>query len=204
MSPFTAFCAGMGTVVAALALGFSTAVMLTTGSSVSQKEPLPALQKRAETGPVELRFVVADPPKATSQLITAAQTPMISTAFAVPPPLWPPSARSTTGQSSREPALASDPGMRQIPARPAPPADAAALASAQPAASAGDVAPGADTVAGEVKKKKKVVQRKPRHQLVDPQGYAVAGTRASGYAPDRRTQSLGIFDLFLGDNSRAR
>ncbi len=192
-SPFTAFIAGMGTVVAALGLGFSTVLMFMP--SVSQKEPPP--QRRAEPAPVELRFVVADPPAATSQLITAAQTPVLSSAFAAPPPLWAPAARSTTGQASREPELARDPGVRQIPARPVPPMEAV-TASAQ-----ADTADNPDAVTAEPKKKKRSVQRKPRNPYADQQGYAVAGTRASGYAPDRRTQSpLGFLGLFLGDGGR--
>jgi hypothetical protein len=190
-SPFKAFLAGMGTVVAALGLGFSTVLMFMP--SVSQKEPPP--QRRAEPAPVELRFVVADPPAVKSQLITATQTPMISSSYAAPPPLWAPAARSTTGQSSREPELARDPGVRQIPARPALSTEAAAaVASAQP-----DIAHNPDAVSAEPKKKKKIVQRKPRNQFAEQQGYA------SSYAPERRNQApLGFLGLFLGDSGRGR
>jgi len=195
-SPFTAYLAGMGTVVAALTLGFSTTLML-IGPATVQKEQPPALQKRADIRPVEPGPAIAGPQSAISPVITAAQTPIISTAFAVPPPLWPPSARSTTGQSSREPELAPDPGVRQIPVRPALSAEAAVTAA--PAANAREAVHNPD--AAEAKKKKKSAQRKPRGPLVDQQGFAVAGTRASGYAPERRAASSpGIFDILLGRN----
>ena len=192
-SPFTAYCAGMGTAAAALALGFSTAVMLTTGPSVSQREQPSNLQKRTETEPPR----AVNPAVAASPVITAAQTPIISTTFAMPPPLWLPSARSTTGQSSREPELAPDPGVRQIPVRPALPAEAAA--AAPPGANAREAAHDA----AEPKKKKKSAQRKPRHQTVEQEDAVAEARAARGYAPEPRSP-LGIFGLFLGDNSRAR
>lgn len=195
-SPFTAYCAGMGTAAAALALGFSTAVMLTAGPSVSQREQPSNLQKRTETEPPR----AVNPAVAASPVITAARTPMISTAFAAPPPLWPPSARSTTGQSSREPELAPDPGVRQIPVRPALRAEAAAAAA--PSANAREAVHNPDAAAGEAKKKKKSAQRKPRHQLAEQQGFAE--TRAAGSYASEPRNPLGIFGLFLGDNSRAR
>ena len=70
----------------------------------------------------------------------------------------------------------------------------AAVASAQP-----DTAHNPDAVSAEPKKKKRIVQRKPRNQFAEQQSYA------SGYAPDRRNQApLGFLGLFLGDSGRGR
>jgi hypothetical protein len=125
-SPYTAYFAGMGTVVAALAIGFSTAVMMTSPLP-SQKEQPTGLQKPAEAKPEK----PAEPVRATeasaaapalavsdlpmSPLITATQTPPSQT-----PAPWPVE-QSTTGPANGDAKLAPDPGMIQTPVRPAGP-----------------------------------------------------------------------------------
>jgi hypothetical protein len=133
-SPYTAYFAGMGTVVAALAIGFSTAVMMTSPLP-SQKEQPSGLQKPAEAKPEKL----AEPARATeasaaapagaasglpmSPLITATQTPPSQT-----PAPWPVEQSTTTGQVSGDAKLAPDPGMIQTPVRPAGPVQVTAPA----------------------------------------------------------------------------
>jgi hypothetical protein len=149
-SPYTAYFAGMGTVVAALAIGFSTAVMMTSPLP-SQKEQPTGLQKPAEAKtekpaePVRTTEAPAAAPAVVasdlpmSPLITAAQTPPSQT-----PAAWPVEP-STTGQASGDAKLAPDPGMIQTPVRPAGPVQASAPASmpapVQPAAESEKVIP---------------------------------------------------------------
>jgi hypothetical protein len=149
-SPYTAYFAGMGTVVAALAIGFSTAVMMTSPLP-SQKEQPTGLQKPAEARtekpaePVRTTEAPAAAPAVAasdlpmSPLITAAQTPPSQT-----PALWPVEP-STTGQASGDAKLAPEPGMIQTPVRPAGPVQASAPASTpapvQPAAESEKVIP---------------------------------------------------------------
>src|SRR5437868_1932618 len=99
-SPFTVYFAGIGTVVAALAVGFGGALMLTSPSP-SQKEQRSAYEKR-----VDARFdskpekptepANAEPSAAVSVPVSpnvaAALAPNVSTAFSppAPPAPWPP------------------------------------------------------------------------------------------------------------------
>jgi hypothetical protein len=131
-SPYTMFFAGMGTVVAALAIGFSTAVMLTSPLP-EQKEQPTGFEKRA--GKPEKPAEPAAPPVAerrldapVSPLITAIQTPMTSTTGSAPPASTPqpPAINQPTTQS-----VAQEPGMQQPPVRPAAPVQAAAPPSTQ-------------------------------------------------------------------------
>jgi hypothetical protein len=131
-SPYTMFFAGMGTVVAALAIGFSTAVMLTSPLP-EQKEQPTGFEKRAAKP--EKPAEPAAPPVAerrldapVSPLITAIQTPMTSTTGSAPPASTPqpPAINQPTTQS-----VAQEPGMQQPPVRPAAPVQAAAPPSTQ-------------------------------------------------------------------------
>lgn len=232
-SPLTAYLAGMGTVVAALAVGFSTAVMMTSPPD-SQKEQPSGLQKRAalnDRQPAE--DMLANPLRplaaAVSPVITAAQTPIISTPFAAPHPPAPwPRAASTTGQASEEPELAPDPGVIQQPVRPIAPVPSATPPPAQPTAAAPAQAtsppaqPSArtrevvrnpegyvDPVTGEWKQNKRegYARRKQRRQVIeqrqadtDDGAEIIIERRATtGYASGPRSP-LGIFDFLIGRN----
>lgn len=213
-SPFTMYFAGMGTVVAALAVGFSTAVMMTSPLP-SEKEQPSAFEKRNEAktekpaeparAPEPARSAESAPELPVSPLITAIQTPTFSTVTAPAAP-EPPSPPVTTGVS--EPKLAPDPGMRQVPVRPGPPVEAAAPAPAQPATASREVVRNPEPVPGEWKKKEKrdyaKKQRKPIEQArpapeVEEDDPVVETRAATGYAPEPRPAPLGIFNLLMGN-----
>ena len=129
-SPYTMYFAGMGTVVAALAIGFSTAVMMTSPLP-EQKEQPTGFEKRAAK-PEKACGTCGAPPVAerrldapVSPLITAIQTPMTSTTASAPPASTPqpPAINQSTTQSAR---AGTAPGMLQPPVRPAAPVEAAA------------------------------------------------------------------------------
>lgn len=129
-SPYIMYFAGMGTVVAALAVGFSTAVMMTSPLP-EQKEQLTGFEKRAAR-PEKPAEPVA-PPVAerrldapVSPLITAIQTPTIATTASAPPASTPQPAainQAATPSAAQEP-----PGVLQPPVRPVAPAPAQAAA----------------------------------------------------------------------------
>jgi hypothetical protein len=142
-SPYTMYFAGMGTVVAALAVGFSTAVMMTSPLP-EQKEQPTGFEKRAAKP--EKPAEPAAPPVAerrldapVSPLITAIQTPAIATTASAPPASAPqPPPMNQSPQSA-----AQEPGMLQPPVRPAAPPQTAAAPSTQvtpPAPAAAPVA----------------------------------------------------------------
>lgn len=190
-SPTTAFLAGMGTLAAVLALGMSTVVMLVPASQMQKGQPAPP-QKWVE----EPRFVpVAELRTAISPLMTAMQTPAISTAFSpqsVPAP-WP---RTVRPSAADEPSkLAPDPGILQPPVRPAPPFEAAARETLRET----------DGVAGEeARKAREAAVQKKRKRVADEARRAHAEGAlethaARGYAQQRREQSpLGFFGLLFG------
>ena len=189
-SPTTAFLAGMGTLAAVLALGLSTVVMLAPASQMQKGQNAPS-QKWVEAP----RFApVAERPAAISPLITAMQTPTISTTFSAPlaPAPWPRAIPPTA--TSR---LAPDPGMLQQPVRPAAPFEAAAR----------ETVPETDGMSSEEKKKaREAYAQKKRKQLSDQARRAHAEgaleTRR-GYAQQRRDQApLGFFGLLFGGDSR--
>ena len=225
-SPFTAYFAGIGTVVAALAVGFGGALML-TAPSPSQKEQQSAYEKRVEAARAESKQKTVEPVNAppsvnvqsnadvsvpVSPNITAATAPNVSTAFSslnAPAP-WPPAAVQSTTQEP--PKLAPDPGALQTPIRPAPPAEAAAPTAPQPVMKSRKAqAGGQQVVPPEWKKNEKrdaFAQKKTRKQIVvkqaEPapidaeQAEDVVETRTvTTYAPEPRPP-LGIFNLLLG------
>jgi hypothetical protein len=190
-SPVTAFLAGMGTLAAVLALGMSTVVMLTPASQMQKGQPATlakGTEKAAEPA------LVMEPPAAISPLITAMQTPAISTAFSpqsVPAP-WPRTVRPSAAHEPPE--LAPDPGMLQPPVRPAPPFEAAARETLR-------ATDGASSEEG--KKAREAYVQKKRKRIADEARRAHAEgaleTRAArGYAQQRRDQSpLGFFGLLF-------
>jgi hypothetical protein len=213
-SPYTAYFAGMGTVVAALAIGFSTAVMLTSPLD-SQKEQPTGFEKRAAKP--EKPAEPAAPPVAerrldapVSPLITAIQTPSIpTTAPSTPQP-------PATNQSPQP--AAQEPGMLQAPVRPAAPVEAAAP-QAQPVAPSREAArqdrlqerviEPATSGSGEWKKKEKrdyaqkkqrrpIEQARPAQQLEEDVVVETRSTTGAGYARERAPAPLGIFNLLLG------
>jgi hypothetical protein len=188
-SPVTAFLAGMGTLAAVLALGMSTVVMLAPASQMQKGQPstlAKGMEKAAE--PV----LVMEPPAAISPLITAMQTPAISTVFSpqsVPAP-WPRTVRPSAAHEP--PKLASDPGMLQTPVRPAPPFQVAAR----------EPVPETDGVSSEEKKKaREAYVQKKRKRIADAARRAHAEGALEthrGYAQQRRDQSpLGFFGLLF-------
>lgn len=132
-SPYAAYFAGIGTVVAALAVGFGGGLFLTSPSP-SQKEQRSAYEKRVEARFESKREKPAEPanPESAntntpvSPIMAAALAPDISTTFSPPaaPAPWPPAASEDTAQET--PKLAPDPGALQPPLRPAAPLEAAA------------------------------------------------------------------------------
>jgi hypothetical protein len=173
-SPYTAYFAGMGTVVAALAIGFSTAVMMTSPLP-SQKEQPTGLQKPAEakpekpTEPARSAETPAAAPSVaasdlpTSPLITATQTPPSQT-----PAPWPVE-QSTTGQASGDAKLAPDPGMIQTPVRPAGPVQASAPAPVQqPAAVEKVIAPSTQPVSTLPARTREAVRNPETTGSIDP------------------------------------
>jgi hypothetical protein len=157
-SPFAAYFAGIGTVVAALAVGFGGGLFLTSPSP-SQKEQRSAYEKRVDarfdskpeklTEPVNREPSNPNPSIPASPIITSALAPNVSTSFGSPvaPAPWPPAVQSTAQDT---PKLAPDPGALQPPVRPVAPVEAATPAppaAAAPPARAIAVAPPAQLVA---------------------------------------------------------
>lgn len=209
VSPFTAYFAGIGTVVAALVLGFAGGYILTSPSP-SQKEQASAFQKKIEVKPEK----PAEPAgtnvaAAVSPNVTAAFAPNVSTAFSPPvaPAAWPSATIQSTAQDP--PKLAPDPGALQPPVRPAAPVEAAVPVPAQPVAKSRDSEPAiaAGRASGGWKKKEKkeaFAQRKAQRRQIERtkpapvdagEAEEVVETRSSTtYAPERR-HPLGIFNL---------
>jgi hypothetical protein len=193
-SPLTAYLAGMGTLAAVLALGMSTVVMLAPASQMQKGQP--ATLGRGTDRVAESALVV-EPPAAISPLITAMQTPAISTVFSpqsVPAP-WPRTVRPSAAHEP--PKLAPDPGMLQQPVRPAAPFEAAGR----------ETVPETDGVSSEERKKaREAYAQKKRKRIADAARRAHAEGALEthrGYAQQRRDQSpLGFFGLLFGGDSR--
>lgn len=223
-SPFTAYFAGIGTVVIALAVGFGGALILTAPSPL-QKEQKSAYEKKVEASrdkPVATANPEPSKPDVSpdilvpvSPVITAANAPTVSTTFSPPVPSAPwPGSQAPSQETQRAP----DPGMLQPVVRPAPPVEAAAPATApdQPALRPRE-AQNAERViepAGEWKKKGKreqVAQKKSQRkqtvepatvgQATEPEDEVVETRTITTYAPEpRQAAPLGIFNLLLGGN----
>jgi hypothetical protein len=173
----------------------STVVMLAPASQMQKGQPA-ALAKGTDKAAEPV--LVVEPPAAISPLITAMQTPAISTVFSpqsVPAP-WPRTVRPSAAHEP--PKLAPDPGMLQPPVRPAPPFEAAAR----------EPVPETDGVSNEEKKKaREAYVQKKRKRIADEARRAHAEgaleTRAArGYAQRREQSPLGFFGLLFGGDSR--
>jgi hypothetical protein len=153
-SPFTAYFAGIGTVLIALAVGFGGALIL-TAPSPSQKEQKSAYEKKVEASRDKpVATVNPEPSKPdispdilipVSPVIAAANAPTVSTTFSpLPSAPWPGS-QAPSQETQRAP----DPGMLQPVVRPAPPVEAATSQPPQPVTPAQSVTPAspAQTVA---------------------------------------------------------
>src|SRR5690349_14919520 len=97
-SPFTAYLAGVGTVIVALAVGFGGALVLVS-SSTPEREQKSAYERRIEAARDKPVVVTAAPrdseqaadPVPMSPIMTAATSPTVSTNFSAPaaPAPWP-------------------------------------------------------------------------------------------------------------------
>lgn len=211
-SPFTAYFAGIGTVVVALAVGFGGALVL-TAPSPSQKEQKSAYERRVEA--IREKPVAANPEPANaanaatsvpvSPVITSAMAPTVSTTFSPPLPSapWP-------GSPSQETRLAPDPGILQPVVRPAPPVEA--VAPDQPVAKPREPQRAERVIepAGEWKKKGKreqVAQKKQqRRQIVepttdaraiDPEDDVIESRAVTTYERERPRAPFGIFNMLI-------